>query len=100
MRAAIRCRWRIERWISGPRRAQCGCLQQENSADLPLGVTSGPEAFLVAADEECRDRLIDDAGIEWLKLRGDGRKLVARVDARVLTFPPDCSGRASRHLSP
>jgi hypothetical protein len=46
-------------------------LEQENSAGLPLDVAGEPKAVLVAADEKCRNRLIDDAGIERLKRRGD-----------------------------
>src|SRR5450631_1657070 len=61
-----------------PGKRQGGVLQQENSADPPLGVTGDPKAFLVAADEKCRDRLIEDAGIERLKLRDDGRRFGRR----------------------
>src|SRR5216684_9130071 len=81
-----------------PGKRQCGVLQQENSTNLPLGVTGDPEAFLVAANEECRDRLIDDAGIEWRKLRGDGRGFAGRQDAGAFTVLLDGSGRTSRRL--
>ena len=47
-------------------------FEQENSADLSLDVAGEPETFLVAADEECRNRRIDDAGIERLKRRVRG----------------------------
>jgi len=50
---------------------QCGALKQKNSADLPVGVAGNPEAFLVAADEKCGDRLVDDRRIERPKLRGN-----------------------------
>jgi hypothetical protein len=78
-----------------PGKRQSGVLQQENSADPPLGVTRDPKTFLVAADEKCRDRLIDDAGIERLKLSDEGRQ-----DAGALVLPLGCSSRTSRHLSP
>jgi hypothetical protein len=66
-----------------------------NSADPSLAVTGDPKTFLVAADEKCRDRLIDDAGIERLKLSDEGRQ-----DAGALVLPLGCSSRTSRHLSP
>ena len=67
---------------------QCGALEQENSADLPVDVAGDPKAFLVAADEERRDRLADDAGIERLKLRGDGRGLIGRRVAGARAVSP------------
>jgi hypothetical protein len=51
---------------------QCGGLEQKNSADLAVDVTGDSKAFLVAADEKCRDRPVDDAGIERLKSRDRG----------------------------
>src|SRR5258706_6444105 len=79
---------------------QGGVLEQENSADLPLDVTGDPKTFLVAADEKCRDRVVDDAGIERLKLCDDGRTLVGWQDAETFAFPLSCSGRAFRQLLP
>src|ERR1700731_340259 len=82
-----------------------GVLEQENSADLSLDVTGDPEAFLVAADEKCRDRVIDDTGIERLKLSGDGCGplgcgwgLVGRQHAGALAVLIDRSGRTLRRL--
>jgi len=45
-------------------------LEQEDSANPPVDVTGDPKTFLVTADEKCRNRLIDDAGIKRPKLRG------------------------------
>ena len=69
------------------RERQCGVFEQENSADLPVDVAGNPEAFHVAADEKCRDRLVDDAGIERPKLRGDGCGRIGRQDARDVRRP-------------
>jgi len=82
-------------WLFRLAKRQGGVLQQENSADPSLAVTGDPKTFLVAADEKCRDRLIDDAGIERLKLSDEGRQ-----DAGALVLPLGCSSRTSRHLSP
>ena len=64
----------------GPTLPSCkrhgGVLEQENSANPPVDVTGNPKTFLVAADEKCRNRLVDDAGIERPKLCGDGRGLI------------------------
>jgi len=75
-----------------------GVLEQENPADLSLDVTGDPEAFLVAADEECRDRLVDDARIQRLKLCGDGCKPIRREDAGAVAVLPDRSARAWRKI--
>src|SRR5258708_13170315 len=56
----------------------CGVLEQEDTADLPLGITGNPKTFLVAADEKRGDRLVDDPGIERPKFRGDLCRLVGR----------------------
>jgi hypothetical protein len=69
-------------WLFLLANRQGGVLQQENSADPSLAVTGDPKTFLVAADEKCRDRLIDDAGIERLKLSDEGRQ-----DAGALVLP-------------
>src|SRR4029077_13354302 len=47
-----------------PARPSCkrhgGVLEQEDSANPPVDVRGNPKAFLVAADEKCRNCLIDD----------------------------------------
>src|ERR1700737_1080451 len=85
------------RWPAIPFcKRQCGVLEQENSADLPVDVTGNPETFLVTADEKCRDRPVDDAGIERLKLRGDGCGLIGRQDVAASAFRRARSSRAPR----
>jgi len=64
-----------------PCKRQRGAFEQENSAALALDVAGEPEAVSVAADEKCRDRLVDDSGIERLKRRGDLRGFAAGQDA-------------------
>jgi hypothetical protein len=78
----------------GERRA----LEQKNSANLSVDVTGNPEAFLVAADEKCRKRLVDDAGIEALKLCGDGRRFLGRREDGL--FVRLRRGRTFRHRQP
>src|ERR1700739_1201616 len=76
--------WKYCGASQGPRmpscKRQCRAFEQENPAELPLDVAGEPKAVLVAADKKCRDRLIDDAGIERLKRRDDGGGLVGRQD--------------------
>ena len=47
-----------------PRKRHRGALEQEDAADSAVDVARDPEALPVAADEERRDRLVDDIGIE------------------------------------
>src|SRR5512140_1794890 len=71
-----------------------GVLAQEQAADPSIDVAGDPKALPVAADEECRDRLADDVGIDRPKRRGAGRAL-GRRDAGASAFPRD---RWSGHL--
>src|ERR1700687_1337432 len=71
-------------------------LKQEDSSDLPIYVAGNPEAFLVAADEKCRDLVADDAGIERLKLRGDGWRVLDRQGSGAFGFPFDRNRRTCR----
>jgi hypothetical protein len=74
---------RTSRWPAIPScKRHCGVLEQENSADLPVRIAGHPKAFLVAADEERRDRVADDTEIERLKLRNDLRSCIGRLARR------------------
>ena len=46
------------------RKGQRGVLQHEEAADAAPGFAGNPEPRAVAADEECRDRVTDDAGVQ------------------------------------
>ncbi len=63
------------------RKRQCGALKQENSTDPPVDVTGNPETFLIAADEKCGDRLVDDPRIETPKLCGNRAGLLDRQNS-------------------
>src|SRR5450631_937188 len=72
-----------------------GAFEQENSADLTVGVAGHPKAFLVAADEKCRDGLTDDGGIERLKWRVDAARLIGWQYAETLAILRNRVGRTS-----
>ena len=56
-------------WLAvSPGEGECGGLNQENSPDPSLSVAGNPEALHVATNEECRNRVIHNGGIEGLKL--------------------------------
>jgi hypothetical protein len=77
---------------------QSGVLQQEYPAGPPLDVTGNPEAFLVAADEKCRDRLADEAGIKRRELRRCDCGLVGRQNTGAPAMTIDRSCRTFRRL--
>lgn len=51
------------------RKGQCRAFEQEAAPDPSLGFARQPEAVPVAANVECRNRRIQDAGVERLKYR-------------------------------
>jgi hypothetical protein len=67
-------------------------LKQKNPADLAFGITGNPKAFPVAADEKCRDGLVDDTGIERRKWRPDHGGLAAGRHAAALALMLDRGG--------
>jgi hypothetical protein len=70
--------------------------KQKQPSDPPFGVTRNPETVVVAPDEEGRDGLVEDAGIEGLKSRGDGRGGRGRRHAGMSGFPFGRRGRGLR----
>src|ERR1700722_15999306 len=55
------------------RKRERRALEQEDAAVLSLDVARKPKPVAVAPDKECRDRGIENTGIERLKRRWQGR---------------------------